>query len=193
MHRPVLVGATIIDSEKETSNNFVERTNAREEFLNCVDNNEPETTSEACDDAGGSHPCDSVKWDRTGDDIMAGLPLKTSQFPKLALAFVDAIKKNRSCQKLIRSKMMQLEARIEELNKLVGRVKILKDFQAACKRRTGRALSQKKDARVQLISLPKLRATMKVFVILLSLSLDECVHNFLSGNYCYYGFFEFIC
>ncbi|KAL8478676.1 hypothetical protein ACS0TY_030526 [Phlomoides rotata] len=93
---------------------------------------------------------------------MAELPLKTSHFPTSALAFVDAIKKNRSCQKLIRSKMMQMEARIEELNKLVGRVKILKDFQAACKKRTVRALSQKKDARVQLISLPKLRATMKV-------------------------------
>lgn len=177
MHRPVQVGATIIDSEKETSNNFVERTNAREGFLDYVDNNEPGTTSEACDDAGGRHP--------PGDDVMAGLPRQTSHFPESALAFIDAIKKNRSCQKLIRSKMMQMEARIEELNKLVGRVKILKDFQASCKRRTGRALSQKKDARVQLISLPKQRATSKVFFVLLSLSVDECVHNSLLRNVCF--------
>lgn len=92
---------------------------------------------------------------------MAALPLETSHFPNSALAFVDAIKKNRSCQKLIRSKMMQMEARMEELGKLIERVRILKDFQVACKKRTGRALSQKKDPRVQLISVPKLRANMK--------------------------------
>ncbi|KAK6153987.1 hypothetical protein DH2020_013626 [Rehmannia glutinosa] len=163
LHRPVQVGATIIDSEKETSNSFVERTNAREGFLNCVDTSEPTgKKSEACDDAGGTQPSDLVEWSEPGTDDVAGLPLKTSHFPKSALAFVDAIKKNRSCQKLIRSKMMQMEARIEELDKLMERVKILKDFQVACKKRTGRALSQKKDARVQLISVPKLRANIKV-------------------------------
>ncbi|KAK6127651.1 hypothetical protein DH2020_038601 [Rehmannia glutinosa] len=162
LHRPVQVGATIIDSEKETSNSFVERTNVREGFLNCVDTSEPTgKKSEACDDAGGTQPSDLVEWSEPGTDDVAGLPLKTSHFPKSALAFVDAIKKNRSCQKLIRSKMMQMEARIEELDKLMERVKILKDFQVACKKRTGRALSQKKDARVQLISVPKLRANIK--------------------------------
>lgn len=163
MHRPVQVGATIIDSEKETSNSFVERTNAREGFLNCVDTSEPTgKKSKACDDAGGRQPSDLVEWNGPGADDVAGLPLKTCHFPKSAVAFVEAIKKNRSCQKLIRSKMMHMEARIEELNKLIERVKILKDFQVACKKRTGRALSQKKDARVQLISLPKLRGNMKV-------------------------------
>ncbi|KAL0425344.1 UNVERIFIED_CONTAM: Myb-like protein L [Sesamum radiatum] len=162
VRRPVQVGATIIDSEKETSDSFPERTNAREGFLNCVDKNEPTgQKSEACDDAGRL-PSDLVEWSRPGVDDVVGLPLKSSHFPKSAVTFVDAIKKNRSCQKLIRSKMMQMEARIEELKKLMELVKILRDFQVACKKRTGRALSQKKDARVQLISVPKLRANMKL-------------------------------
>ncbi|KAH6795019.1 hypothetical protein C2S52_005496 [Perilla frutescens var. hirtella] len=160
LHRPEQVGATIIDSEKETSNSFVERTNAREGFLNCVDTSEPNGNEiEACDHVGGSS--DLVEWNGPGADDVTGLPLKTSNFPNSALAFVDAIKKNRSCQKLIRSKMMQMEARMEELGKLIERVRILKDFQVVCKKRTGRALSQKKDPRVQLISVPKLRANMK--------------------------------
>ncbi|XP_071901779.1 uncharacterized protein [Coffea arabica] len=77
-------------------------------------------------------------------------------------AFVDAIKKNRSCQKLIRSKLLHIETRIEELKKLKERVKILKDFQATCRKRVGQALSQKKDARVQLISVPKLSANVQL-------------------------------
>ncbi|XP_057770505.1 uncharacterized protein LOC130990303 isoform X2 [Salvia miltiorrhiza] len=159
-HRPEQVGATIIDSEKETSNSFVERTNAREGFLNCVDTSEPTGKKvEVCDNAGGSS--DTVEWNELGVDDVAELPLRTSHFPNSALAFVDAIKKNRSCQKLIRSKMMQMEARMEELGKLIERVRILKDFQVDCKKRRGRALSQKKDHRVQLISVPKLKANMK--------------------------------
>ncbi|PIN22504.1 hypothetical protein CDL12_04778 [Handroanthus impetiginosus] len=163
LHRPVQVGGTIIDSEKETSNSFIDRTNAREGFLNCVDTSERTgKKSEACDSAGGTRHSDLAVWNEPGgDDDVAGLPVESSHFPKSALAFVDAIKKNRSCQKFIRSKMMQMEARIEELNQLKERVKILKDFQVACKKRTGRALSQKKDARVQLISVPKRRANVK--------------------------------
>ncbi|XP_059645652.1 uncharacterized protein LOC132287150 isoform X2 [Cornus florida] len=88
--------------------------------------------------------------------------IEDSRFPKSALVFIDAIKKNRSCQKFLRSKLIQIEARIEENQKLKDRVKILKDFQFACRRKTGRALSQKKDARVQLISVPKQRANAKV-------------------------------
>lgn len=76
--------------------------------------------------------------------------------------FLDAIKKNRSCQKYLRSKLMQIEARIEENSKLNKSVKALKEFQVCCRRRTGQALSQKKDDRVQLISVPKLRANAKV-------------------------------
>ncbi|EPS66301.1 hypothetical protein M569_08471, partial [Genlisea aurea] len=81
--------------------------------------------------------------------------------PNSAHAFVDAINENRSYQKLIRNKMMQLEAMIEELEKITEHVKILKDFQVACKKRTGRALSQKRDARMQLIALPKPRPKYK--------------------------------
>ncbi|KAK1429304.1 hypothetical protein QVD17_11510 [Tagetes erecta] len=81
-----------------------------------------------------------------------------ASFPRSAQAFVEAIKKNRTCQKLIREKLAQISARIEENKKLTERVKMLKDFQTACRQRTGRALSQKKDARVQLISIPKQRA-----------------------------------
>ncbi|KAI3780237.1 hypothetical protein L2E82_10208 [Cichorium intybus] len=46
---------------------------------------------------------------------------------------------------------------MEENKKLRERVKILKDFQVACRKKTGRALSQKKDPRIQLITVPKLR------------------------------------
>ncbi|XP_051119227.1 uncharacterized protein LOC127243311 isoform X2 [Andrographis paniculata] len=159
---PVQVGATIISSEKESTNRFVERTNAREGFLNCVDASEPPVqSSKACDDAGGRQTSDFVECNGPVTDDLANLPIQTSHFPDSALVFIDAIKKNRSCQKLLRSKMLQLEARAEELKKLINRVKILKDFQLACKRKTGRALSQKKDPRVQLISVPKLRATKK--------------------------------
>ena len=161
-HTHEQVGATIIDSEKETSNSFVERTNAREGFLNCVDTSEPTGKNvEACDNTGGSS--DIAEWNETGVDDEAELPLRTSQFPNSALAFVAAIKKNRLCQKLIRSKMMQVEARMEELDKLIEGVRILKDFQVDSKRRIGRSFSQKKDPRVRLISVPKLKANMKVF------------------------------
>ncbi|KAJ0575896.1 putative transcription factor MYB-HB-like family [Helianthus annuus] len=78
-------------------------------------------------------------------------------FPRSAQAFVEAIKKNRACQKLIRNKVAQIEARMEENRKLRERVKILKDFQTACRKKTGRVLSQKKDARIQLISVFKQR------------------------------------
>lgn len=62
---------------------------------------------------------------------------------------------------------MQIESRIEENKKLRERVKILKDFQVTCRKRMGRALSQKRDARVQLIYTSKLRSNAKV-----SLSVD---------------------
>lgn len=87
---------------------------------------------------------------------------KYSSFPKSGQIFIDTLKKNRSCQKLIRSKLIQIEARIEEIKKLKERVKILKDFQISCRQRTGKALSQKKDPRVQLISARKTIKDSKV-------------------------------
>ncbi|CAH9076415.1 unnamed protein product [Cuscuta europaea] len=76
----------------------------------------------------------------------------SSNFPQSAQAFVDAIKKNRALQKVIRSKMMHIETRVAELNKLKGWVKIFRGFQVSCQRKTSIALAQKNDARVQLIS-----------------------------------------
>ncbi|XP_008793540.2 uncharacterized protein LOC103709816 isoform X1 [Phoenix dactylifera] len=79
------------------------------------------------------------------------------QFPKSAKFFVDALKKNRSCQKFIRRKLIEIEAKIEENKELKERLKCLMDFQVACKRKAGRILSQKKDPRVRLISMQKPR------------------------------------
>uniref|UniRef100_A0A803MXY1 Uncharacterized protein n=1 Tax=Chenopodium quinoa TaxID=63459 RepID=A0A803MXY1_CHEQI len=85
----------------------------------------------------------------------------TSSFPISAQTFMEAIKKNRSSQKFIRSKMLHIEARMEEINDIKKRLKTLRDFQVQCKKKIGRALSQKQDARVQLISAPKQRANTK--------------------------------
>nr|XP_010932454.1 uncharacterized protein LOC105053113 isoform X1 [Elaeis guineensis]XP_029122846.1 uncharacterized protein LOC105053113 isoform X1 [Elaeis guineensis]XP_029122847.1 uncharacterized protein LOC105053113 isoform X1 [Elaeis guineensis] len=78
-----------------------------------------------------------------------------SQFPKSAKFFVDALKKNRSCQKFIRRKLIEIEAKIEVNKELKERLQCLMDFQVACKRKAGRILSQKKDPRVRLISMRK--------------------------------------
>lgn len=72
---------------------------------------------------------------------------------------MDAIKKNRSCQRFLRSKLVQIEAKIAQNKKLKDAVKILKDFQVNCRKITGRALSQKKDPRVQLTSVKKSSAS----------------------------------
>ncbi|CAK8534230.1 unnamed protein product [Lathyrus sativus] len=86
---------------------------------------------------------------------------KSSRFPPSAQAFVDALSKNRALQQFLRSKLIEIEAKIEVNNKLREKVKILKDFQVSCNRRTGSALSMKKDPRVQLISSKKSFATKK--------------------------------
>ncbi|KAG1368426.1 putative myb-like protein L [Cocos nucifera] len=78
--------------------------------------------------------------------------LMKSQFPKSARFFVDALKKNRSCQKFIRRKLIEIEAKI-----LKERLKCLMDFQVACKKKAGHILSQKKGPRVGLISMQKPR------------------------------------
>ncbi|XP_027357663.1 uncharacterized protein LOC113866986 isoform X2 [Abrus precatorius] len=83
------------------------------------------------------------------------LPKNRTSFPPSAHAVVDAIQKNRSLQRFLRSKLIELEAKIEENKQLRNKVKLLKDFQLSCIRRTGHALSLKKDPRVQLISAKK--------------------------------------
>ncbi|WCJ28107.1 myb domain protein 4r1 [Euphorbia peplus] len=75
-----------------------------------------------------------------------------SSFPKSAQLFIDAIKRNRSCQKFLQTKLVQIDARMEENKKLKERVKILKDFQSSCRKSTGRALGQGKHPHVRLIS-----------------------------------------
>ncbi|XP_050378629.1 uncharacterized protein LOC126795944 [Argentina anserina] len=126
--------------------NEVSGTDAHERFRSMVTDNEE------------GQPSTSIEWNQS-DSCKS--PIKSSEFPKSALAFLDAINKNRSCQKFLRSKLIQIQAKIEENNKLKQRVKILRDFQAHCKRRTGEALSQKKDPRVQLILTKKPRANSK--------------------------------
>ncbi|XP_038987867.1 myb-like protein L [Phoenix dactylifera] len=80
-----------------------------------------------------------------------------SQFPKSAQFFVDALKKNRSCQKFIRRKLIEIEAKIEENKELKERLKCLMDFQVVCKKKAGHISSQKKDPRGRLISMQKSR------------------------------------
>lgn len=92
--------------------------------------------------------------------------VENSSFPSSAQTFMEAIKKNRSCQKFLRNKMLHVEARMEEIKELQKRLKTLRDFQVQCKKKIGRALSQKQDARVQLISVPKQRANKKVLSLL---------------------------
>ncbi|KAL6183265.1 hypothetical protein ACLB2K_044676 [Fragaria x ananassa] len=106
-------------------------------------------------------PSTSIEWNQSDSCKPSMSPTKSSGFPKSALAFWDAIIKNRSCQKFLGSKLIQIKAKIEENNKLKQRVKILRDFQAHCKRRTGEALSQKKDPCVQLILTKRPRVDSK--------------------------------
>ncbi|CAJ1952052.1 unnamed protein product [Sphenostylis stenocarpa] len=89
------------------------------------------------------------------------LPQKRLSCPPVVQCFIDAIKKNRDMQRFLRSKLVELEAKIDENKKIRNRIKILKDFQASCTRRTGNALSLKKDPRAQLISAKKSSASKK--------------------------------
>ncbi|XP_042502214.1 snRNA-activating protein complex subunit 4 isoform X2 [Macadamia integrifolia] len=109
-----------------------------------------------------SQPLGSIESHRPVAPVLSSITPKYSSFPASGEVFIDAIKKNRSCQRFIRSKLIEIEARIEENKKLLERMKVLKDFQSSCKRRAGRALSQKKDVRLQLISVPKLRNSQDI-------------------------------
>lgn len=106
------------------------------------------------------------------EDGTHNIPVKAfiySQFPKSAQNFIDVLKKNRSCQKFMRRKLIEIEAKIEENKELRERIKCLMDFQVACKRKTGRMLCQEKDPRIKLISsrksstgkIPKLQTCQK--------------------------------
>ncbi|GMQ11457.1 hypothetical protein CsSME_00054095 [Camellia sinensis var. sinensis] len=158
------VQATNVALEKETSTNVVvDRINVSQGFSDSLDVYNTSQNSESVNEIiPGIWPSGVIEWHQPDEHNLAMISPRDSSFPKSAQMFVDAIKKNRACQKFLRSKMIQIEARIEENKKLKQRVKILKDFQVTCKKRTGRALSQKKDARVQLISAKKPRTNSKV-------------------------------
>ncbi|KAM0021287.1 putative transcription factor MYB-HB-like family [Helianthus debilis subsp. tardiflorus] len=127
----------------------------RPEQVDCVDGRATNQNSDISSNITPDTPYANVsEGHEPGSELV---PVTDSGFPRSAQAFVEAIKKNRACQKLIRNKVAQIEARMEENRKLRERVKILKDFQTACRKKTGRALSQKKDARIQLISVFKQR------------------------------------
>ncbi|XP_017973755.1 PREDICTED: myb-like protein L [Theobroma cacao] len=104
-------------------------------------------------------PVGLVQWDHSDANELSTLADNSSRFPKSAQQLIDAIKKNRSYQKFLRSKLTQIESKIEENKKLKERVKILKDFQVSCKKITGRSLSINKDPRIQLISARKSRTS----------------------------------
>lgn len=133
-----------------------------------------------------------IVWNQSDSCSTSMLPRKDSSFPKAAQVFMDAIKKNRASQKFIRNKLIQIEAKIEENRKLKERVKILKDFQVSCKRRTWESLSQKKDPRVQLI-LPKgPRDSRDSKVSCLFLYAVPKFSQICFDDYSFFGIFELI-
>lgn len=85
----------------------------------------------------------------------------SKKFPKSAQMLFEVLKKNRFCQKFVRRKLIEIETKIEENKELRDRVKCLMDFQLACKKRAGRALAQKQDPRVRLISFERLKESQE--------------------------------
>ncbi|XXG65530.1 hypothetical protein AAC387_Pa05g3209 [Persea americana] len=148
-----LACTTSLTLERDTSNILGEG------FPDLGDTLVSSNMSKVCSIAPGSQPSDSTECyqqeDRTCN--LSALPLNHANFPKFAQMFIAAIKKNRSCQKFIRSKIIQIEARIEENKELKERVKCIMDFQVSCKRKAAKLISQLKDPRAKLISLPKSR------------------------------------
>ncbi|CAG7887082.1 unnamed protein product [Brassica rapa] len=105
-----------------------------------------------------SNTCESFSEDLEGGNTSVEPPLALASFPESAQAFVDAIRKNRSYQKFLRSKLGEIEATIEKNEKLQKDVKIIDGFAVSCKRRMKQqAFSQGKDPRFELISIRKVR------------------------------------
>lgn len=91
----------------------------------------------------------------------------SSRFPKSVQNFVNALKKNRSNQRFIREKLMEIEAKIEVNRKLKERIKCLMDFHTAYKRKMGHSLCLRTDPRVRLISFRKQKSSMLKVEILI--------------------------
>ncbi|KAJ8773056.1 hypothetical protein K2173_028233 [Erythroxylum novogranatense] len=97
-------------------------------------------------------PPDSDNDDDDDFATLAAIRRRFAAYDDTAQLFVATIRKNRSCQKLLRSKLTEIEARMEENKKLRERVQILKNFHVSWKKMTGKAL---KDPLIQLISARK--------------------------------------
>lgn len=149
-------------SEKESSNQLLESGN-------------DESLSQGYNDSAVLKPCGPTSLqqseDRSGHS--SGRISMYSRFPDCAQTFVDALKSNRSCQRFIRAKLIEIEAKIERNKELKRRAKCLMDFQVVSGKRMNQALCQKRDPRVRLISLPKQRHSfsLKVFIILVMIGL----------------------
>lgn len=130
-------GSVVIDSEKESEEVRVSNLSGCEE--------------EEVDVGGGEGEGVLNVFEEDVVIDVEDLEGRESGLPKAAQAFLDAIKKNRSCQKYLRSKLMHIESRIEENVKLRNRVKALKGIQFGCRRRIGLEMSQKREAFLQLI------------------------------------------
>lgn len=123
----------------------------------CPDSQDPENDSKL----KLIKPCSADETCKNDAGLASQLPKKRSSFPPSAQAFIDAVKKNRALQKFLRSKLIEIEAKIGENKKIRDNVKLLKDFQVSCIRKTGSAFSLRTDPRVQLISSKKSSAPNK--------------------------------
>ncbi|KAF3794481.1 Myb-like protein L [Nymphaea thermarum] len=86
-----------------------------------------------------------------GDELPSSsvVPLTKSHFSDSVRVFIEAVKKNRSCQQFIRSKLTQIETMLSENKELINRAKCLVDLQIACKKQATRFLRQESGARVR--------------------------------------------
>ncbi|KAJ7975198.1 MYB family protein [Quillaja saponaria] len=150
LKKPEVVNNSILCSEEEAADRLI---------FNRTDAQDACTTTNLLSENVEMRHCGFLESNKSEACKSSKLTGRSSSFPVSAQLLIDAIKKNRSYQKFLRSKLIQIEAKIEENKKLKERVKILKDFQVSCRKRTGHALSLKKDPRVQLISAKRLYAS----------------------------------
>ncbi|KAK9118572.1 hypothetical protein Scep_016665 [Stephania cephalantha] len=110
----------------------------------------PQTRESVADSNLRNQSCSPIEWHCAESHEESTSPSKYSSLcnAKYAQMFIDAIKRNRSCQRFIRGKLIQLEARIEENKKLKERVKLIRDYQVSCKKRIGQPSLLRKDPHV---------------------------------------------
>ncbi|CAA6661262.1 unnamed protein product [Spirodela intermedia] len=133
---------------------------AEREFSNHVlESRNGESLSQENGDSVVPKPCEPTSLQQSEDRSghLSSRISMYSRFPVCAQTFVDALKRNRSCQRLIRAKLIDIEAKIERNKELKRRAKCLMDFQVVSGKRMNQVFCQKRDPRVRLISLPKQR------------------------------------